>query len=127
MESRKSTGVSLGVRFTAAGDELHGPKRGRSGFDPLGGVRSMLDPALTRAMVDAEPRLLAWLRESREHLIQFTMDPMGALREALPGFDSAMLARIAAIRAVAHRAKPDVPGLKIDRFEVAVAAPGKGK
>lgn len=120
--------MSLGVRFTAStADELQGPQRGKGGFDPFASVRAMLDPALTKAMIEAEPKLLAWLRASRDHLTRFTMDPMSALREALPDFDPALLARIAAIRAAAQRARPDVPGLKIDRFEVSVAPAGKGK
>ncbi len=120
MEDRTSPSISIGVRFVAAGDQLKHP-RVDGGFDPLAGVRSQLDEKLLKAMVDAEPKLLAWLRASHDHLVQFTTDPMAALHSALPGFDRALLARIAAIRASAQRVKVDLPGVTIDRFTAEVA------
>ena len=87
----------------------------------------MLDPSLLDAMVAAVPKLLAWLRQSRDHITQFAMDPLAALRKALPDFDPHMLARIAAIRAASARAQPDMPGVTIDRFDVSVAPHGNAK
>jgi hypothetical protein len=120
MENRSSSGISLGVRFIAAGDRLKSP-RTRDAFDPLAGVRSQLDEKLVQAMIDAEPKLLAWLRASHDHLVQFTTDPMTALRAALPEFDPALLARIAAIRSTTQRVAVDLPGVTIDRFTAEVA------
>jgi hypothetical protein len=125
---RNQDGVTLGVRFVAAGEALHAPKPGTPpSRDALAGVRSLLDPTLTKAMVAAEPKLMAWLRQSKDHVHQFAQDPMAALRKALPDFDPALLARIATIRASAQRVKPDFPSLKIDRFDVSVAHDGKGR
>lgn len=124
---RNQDGVTLGVRFVAAGVALHAPRPGTSpSHDALAGVRSLLDPTLTKAMVAAEPKLLAWLRQNKDHVQQFAQDPMAALRNALPDFDPALLARIAAIRASAQRVRPDLPSLKVDRFDVSVAPEGKG-
>jgi hypothetical protein len=113
-------GTSFSIRFTASGDDLRGtPPAGAR--DPLAGVRQMIDPALQQAMIEAEPQMLAWLRASRQNLIQFAMDPVGAMRVALPKLDPALLAKIATIRASAARVAPDLPGVTIDSFDVDVA------
>ena len=118
MASDSTSGTSLGIRFVAAGEALRGGRRGVGGADPLARIRGQMDPQLTQAMIDAEPKLLAWLRASRHNVVLFTIDPMAALRKALPDFDPALLARIEAMRAGAPRAMPDLPGVSIDRFEV---------
>jgi hypothetical protein len=127
MEARTSSDTSLHIVFTPAGEELHGSARERRGPDPLGQIRRMLDPELIKAMQAAEPHLLAWLRASRENVIAFTMDPIAALRVALPHLDPKLLQRIAAIRAASRGVVPDVPGMTIDRLEVDVVPDKKGR
>jgi hypothetical protein len=127
MEPRTSSDTSLRIVFTPAGEDLHGSARSRGGADPLGHVRHLVDPELIKAMQAAEPHILAWLRAGRENVIAFAMDPVAALRSALPHLDPALLQRIAAIRAASRGVVPDVPGMTIDRLEVDVAPHEKGR
>jgi hypothetical protein len=125
-ESRSPHGTSLRVVFTEAGEDLalRTPKDG--GHDPVAHLRHMFDAELIKAMREAEPHLLAWLRASRENVVAFTMDPMAALRTAVPHLDPDVLRRIAAMRGMSRGVVPDVPGMTVDRFEVDVA-PEKGR
>jgi hypothetical protein len=125
MKSPESTGVSIGIRFVE-GAEILKSAPPRHEHDPIGHLRSKIDPALAKLMIDSEPRLIAWLRASRENVVAFAMDPITALKKALPDLDPQALDKLAQLRANAMSTASVIPGVRIDRFEVAVGPKGRG-
>jgi hypothetical protein len=87
---------------------------------------SRLTPQLKAALISAEPKVLAWLRASHQNRVQFTLDPVGALKKILPGFDSKLISEIAALRSASSRVAVDVPGVKVESFQLEVEPAGKG-
>ncbi|HTJ85513.1 MAG TPA: hypothetical protein VL400_27540 [Polyangiaceae bacterium] len=131
-DAAKAKGVDFTVRFTES-KSLHSEaasEEARKTKDPLTArAHAALTPELRKALIDAEPRMMAWLRASQSNVAQFAMDPVAALREAVPHIDKALLARITAMRRQAARTTPDAPGVRLEtlRFEVAPDAGSKGR
>lgn len=88
--------------------------------DVTGRALSRLTPQLKAALINAEPKVLAWLRASHENRVQFTLDPVSSLQKLLPDFDSKLIAEIAALRSASSRLAVDVPGVKLESFQLEV-------
>jgi hypothetical protein len=114
-------GVRVRVVLTEGRSLAAAPKDGPpSADDVTARALSRLTPQLKAALIAAEPKVLAWLRASHENRVQFTLDPVNALQKILPDFDPKLIAEIAALRAASSRVTVDVPGVKLDSFQLEV-------
>ena len=84
-------------------------------------VRLPAYSSLREAFIKAEPKVLSWLRSSQENRTRFLLDPVSALKEAVPDFDERLIGEIKNLRDASARTIPDIPGLKLDTLELEVA------
>lgn len=123
-------GMKMRIRVTK-GDSLHvanQPKTPpRPQDEPTVRALARLSPALREAFIKAEPNVLAWLRKNQENRTRFLLDPVSALKEAVPDFDERLIGEIKNLRTASGRTTPDIPGLTLDSLELEVAGEEGGK
>jgi hypothetical protein len=124
----QAPGVRMTIRLTEGATLRESSRRGapaRSADDPTLRALKRLSPELRAALIKAEPEVLAWLRASHANRTRFMLDPVAALKEAVPKFDGRLIKEIAALRATTSRHAVDVPGLKLDSLRLEVASQDK--
>jgi hypothetical protein len=126
--ARKGGGENPAVKMTirlTEGATLRGSVRrgapARSADDPTVRALRRLSPELRAALIKAEPKVLAWLRSSHANRTRFLVDPVGALKDAVPQLDDRLVHEIASLRAASGRHAIDVPGLRLDSLRLEVA------
>ena len=127
LSSSAQPGTNVRVRITPGGslNPANRPKMPGPQDEPTVRALAKLSPALRTAFTDAEPKMLAWLRASDEHRNRFLLDPVSALKEAVPTFNEQLLGEIRNLRAASARSVPDVPGLKLDSLKLEVLGAGE--
>lgn len=122
--SSTQTGTRLRVRITE-GFSLRPSRQAdalpRPEDEPTRRALDRISPALRAAFVKAEGQVLTWLRSSHEHRTRFLLDPVAALKEAVPDFDEHLIREITTLRDASSKSMPDVPGYKLDSLELEVA------
>ena len=121
-------GMKMRIRITE-GSSLRPSKQPktppRPEDEPTVRALARLTPALREAFIKAEPNVLSWLRSSQENRTRFLLDPVNALKEAVPDFDERLIGEIKNLRDASARTIPDIPGLKLDTLELEVAGAGE--
>lgn len=88
--------------------------------EPTRRALDLISPALRAAFVKAEPQVLTWLRSNHDHRTRFLLDPVAALKEAVPDFDERLIEEITILRDASSKNMPDIPGYKLDSLELEV-------
>jgi hypothetical protein len=88
--------------------------------DVTGRALARLSPQLKAALIEAEPKVMAWLRASHANRVKYTLDPVGSLKEIVRSFDKKLIDEIIAVRQASARIAVDVPGVKLDSFVLEV-------
>jgi hypothetical protein len=120
-KATEAPGVRARVILTEGRSLREAPERGAPAPDDVT-TRALarLTPQLRKALIAAEPEVLAWLRTSQENRVQFTLDPVGALQKIVPSFDAKLISELGALRSASSRVAVDVPGVKLESFQLEV-------
>lgn len=120
-KTTEAPGVRARVILTEGRSLRAAPERGAPAPDDVTArALARLTPQLRKELIAAEPKVLAWLRASQENRVQFTLDPVGALRKIVPSFDTKLITELASLRSASSRIAVDVPGVRMESFQLEV-------
>lgn len=121
--SSAQKGTKLRIRITE-GHSLRPSRQAkalpRPEDEPTRKALDRISPALRAAFLKAEPHVMTWLRSSHEHRTRFLMDPVAALKEAVPDFEEHLISEISTLRDESSKSVPDIPGFQLDSLELEV-------
>lgn len=114
------------------GESLKGvAAAGRSQQPPfMAAALGRLSPELRKTLQGMEPQVLAWINASPENARQFTTDPLGALRKAVPKLDAKAMAELSRLRNDSKEWGGGLPFAGVELTSITVDAkpmPGGGK
>jgi hypothetical protein len=130
-EKAPAKGLDVTIRFIEGGDALRGhvdPHKKRPAQDDFAArAFAKLTPEMRAAFVANDKKLLEWLGKSAQNRARFAMDPIDALREALPGFDPKLLEQLRAMRGASARVPVAMPGVRIASLKFEMADGRRGR
>lgn|GEM_PF-4858401 len=124
--------VALNIHLTEGTSLRHGAKgtSGQKGIDDATGeVFKELPAELRKTLIEIEPQVLRWIRTGDDNAARFATDPLGALKDAVPGLDPKALASLASIRGRHARQTGNIDGVDLVsiRLDAKPVAQGKEK
>ena len=105
------------------GESLKAAPAGRAQQPPfMAAALGRLSPELRKTLAGIEPQVLGWINASPENARQFTTDPLGALRKAVPKLDANTVGELSRLREESKEWGGGLPFSEVELTSITVDA-----